>query len=123
MALKTTVLLAAFAGLIASTSAQAQTYPEGRRYNNGNTANFFFYDNRDDQRDFRTNGAFPGNFASDQWFAGVGAAGWLGSNPQHQAVPYPSQTYTVNARGTVTCPHTRIEQTADGRRYVRCVTP
>lgn len=118
---RTAILLAAFAATI--TSASAQTYAEGRRYNNGNTASFFYYDNRDDQRDFPTNGVFPGGFAASPVWAGVGAAGWLGSSPQHQAAPYPSQSYTVNTRGYVSCPHTRLELGADGRRYVRCVTP
>jgi hypothetical protein len=26
-------------------------------------------------------------------------------------------------RGTVTCPHYRVKQAADGRRYARCLTP
>jgi hypothetical protein len=122
---RTAILLVAFAATITTASAQTQGqgYGEGRRYNNGNTASFFFYDNRDDQRDFPTNGVFPGNFAADPFFAGVGAAGWLGSNPQHQGAPYPSQSYTVNTRGYVTCPHTRVEVAADGRRYARCLTP
>ena len=122
MDLKKTTLLAAFAATIASTSVQAQVYGERpQRY--GNTASFFFYDNRDDQRDFPTNGVFPGNFANDPFFAGVGAAGWLGSNPQHQRQPYPSQSYHVDMRGYVACPHTRVELAADGRRTVRCRTP
>ena len=119
--LKTAVLLVVLAASIGS--ATAQVYGEGRRYGNGNTASFFFYDNRDDQRDFPTNGVFPGNFAADPFFAGVGAAGWLGSNPQHSAVPYPSRRYTVDVRGYVTCPHTRLERDSLGRRYVRCLTP
>jgi hypothetical protein len=121
MIVRTAILLLAFAATMSG--ASAQTYGEGRRYGNGNTASFFFYDNRDDQRDFPTNGVFPGNFATSPVWAGVGAAGWLGGNPQHQNAPYPSQSYTVNTRGTVTCPHTRIELGADGRRYVRCPTP
>jgi hypothetical protein len=117
------ILMAAFAAsLTASMPASAQVYGERpQRY--GNTASFFFYDNRDDQRDFPTNGVFPGNFAADPWFAGVGAAGWLGSNPQHQPMPYPSQSYSVNVRGHVSCPHYRLERASDGRRYVRCLTP
>ena len=116
------IVLAAFAASFASAPASAQTYGERpQRY--GNTASFFFYDNRNDQRDFPTNGAFPGNFAADPFFAGVGAAGWLGSNPQHQPQPYPSRTYSVSVRGYVTCPHKRVELAADGRRYVRCLTP
>ena len=121
--MRTAILLAAFAVTMASTSVKAQVvYGQGHeRYGNGNTASFFFYDNRDDQRDFPTNGAFPGNFAADPFFAGVGAAGWLGSNPQHQSQPYPSRTYSVSVRGYVTCPHKRVELAADGRRYVRCL--
>ena len=122
MDLKNTLLLTAFAVAIATGSVQAQTYGERpQRY--GNTASFFFYDNRDDQRDFPTNGAFPGNFASDPSFAGVGGAGWLGSNPQHQAMPYPSQSYHVDVHGTVACPRTRLVQASDGRRYRRCQAP
>jgi hypothetical protein len=118
--LQTAVLLA---GLAASTAgASAQSYGERpQRY--GNTASFFFYDNRDDQRDFPTNGVFPGNFAADPLFAGVGAAGWLGSNPQHQAVPYPSQTYYVDVRGRATCPRSVVAHDAAGRRYLRCLSP
>jgi hypothetical protein len=125
MGVRAKIVLAAFAATIASTSVQAQVlYGEGhQRYGNGNTASFFFYDNRDDQRDFPTNGVFPGNFSSDPFFAGVGAAGWLGSNPQHQPQPYPSRTYSVDVRGYVTCPHRRIEQAADARRTIRCLTP
>lgn len=116
------IWLAAFAALTVSAPASAQVYGERpQRY--GNTASFFFYDNRDDARDFPTNGVFPGNFAADPIFAGVGAAGWLGSNPQHSPAPYPSQSYTVDVRGHVTCPHYRLERASDGRRYVRCLTP
>jgi hypothetical protein len=123
--MKTAIVLAALAATMASTSVRAQVAygPGHERYNNGNTASFFFYDNRDDQRDFPTNGTFPGNFASRPFFAGIGAAGWLGSNPQHQVMPYPSQTYNVDVRGYVTCPHRRVEQAADGRRFVRCLMP
>jgi hypothetical protein len=118
--LKTAILLGALAASI--TSASAQVYGERpQRY--GNTASFFFYDNRNDQRDFPTNGGFPGNFAADPFLAGVGAAGWLESNPQHSATPYPSQSYSVGARGYVACPHYRLEQAADGRRTIRCLTP
>jgi hypothetical protein len=116
---RTVIVLGAL--VVSITSASAQVYGEQpQRY--GNTASFFFYDNRDDQRDFPTNGVFPGNFAADPFFAGVGAAGWLGSNPQHSAAPYPSQSYTVDVRGHVTCPHYRVEKAADGRRYARCLT-
>lgn len=122
MGVKAKILLLVFAASMASVSAQAQTSGEGHRYNNGNTASFFFYDNRDDQRDLPTNGGFPGNFAADRVFAGVGAAGWLESNPQHSPAPYPSQSYSVDLRGTVACARTRVEQASDGRRTIRCLT-
>jgi hypothetical protein len=118
--LKAAILLGALA--VSMTSASAQVYGErAQRY--GNTASFFFYDNRNDQRDFPTNGVFPGNFAADPFLAGVGAAGWLESNPQRQAMPYPSQSYSVGVQGQVSCPRYRIEQAPDGRRYARCLTP
>ena len=122
-ALKKAMLLAAFAASMASAPASAQTYGERpQRY--GNTASFFFYDNRDDARDFPTNGAFPGNFAADTFTASVGAAGWLGINPQHSATPYPSQTYYVDVRGRVFCQH--LEEAAPGtsarkQRYHACL--
>jgi len=121
--LRKTILLIAFGACVASTSASAQVYGERpQRY--GNTASFFFYDNRDDQRDFPTNGAFPGNFAADQWFAGVGAAGWLGSNPQHQPYPYPSQTYYVDVRRQVYCQPYRVDEAGRPtarQRYHACL--
>ncbi|MBO4225946.1 BA14K family protein [Bradyrhizobium neotropicale] len=51
----------------------------------------WFYDNRNDNRDFPTNGVFPGNFAAQPAVAWIGAAGFLGSMPQRSASPYPSQ--------------------------------
>ncbi len=112
-------------GLDGERAGLGQSYGERpQRY--GNTANFFNYDNRDDQRDFPTNGVFPGNFAADPFTASVGAAGWLGSNPQHSAVPYPSQTYYVDVRGRVFCQQYRPEEAAPGtraakRRYHACL--
>jgi hypothetical protein len=120
--LKKAILLA-FAASIAS-GASAQTLGERpQRY--GNTASLF-YDNRDDSRDFPTNGAFPGNFAADTFSASVGAAGWLGSNHQHSAVPYPSQSYYVDVRGRVFCQQYGVNDSAHGtsvprRRYHACL--
>jgi len=129
--LKMAILIAGLAAsmasmlLAAAVSAQVQAQVYGERpVRYGNTASFFFYDNRGDARDFPTNGVFPGNFAADPLFAGVGAAGWLGSNPQHQAMPYPSQTYYVDVRRRVSCQRTIVEQAAPGRpRTVRCLSP
>jgi hypothetical protein len=59
----------------------------------------FWYDGRADNRDFPSNGVFPGNFAADPITAAIGgAAGFLESNPRRSAVPYPSQTYVGPVR-------------------------
>jgi hypothetical protein len=41
----------------------------------------WYYDNRDDSRDFQANGVFPGNFAAKPAIAWLGAAGIIGSRP------------------------------------------
>jgi hypothetical protein len=51
----------------------------------------WLYDHRNDNRDFPTNGVFPGNFAAQPNVAWIGAAGFLESAPQRSALPYPSQ--------------------------------
>jgi BA14K-like protein len=48
----------------------------------------WYYDGRDDSRDFPTNGFFPGDFAADPASAAIGAAGLFGSTPTRN---YPSQ--------------------------------
>jgi hypothetical protein len=58
----------------------------------GNTSSWYF-DARNDHRDFPTNGLFPGNFAADPLLASIGSAGFLESNPYRSARPYPSQVY------------------------------
>ena len=73
----------------AATAALAQDYG-GRPLRFGNTSGWYF-DGRDDNRDFPTNGGFPGNFAANPPHAMIGAAGIFGSNPWHSAMPYPSQ--------------------------------
>jgi hypothetical protein len=124
--LQKAILLSVVAAAVASTSASAQDarygYERPQRY--GNTASSFNYDNRNDQRDVPTNGAFPGNFAADHWFAGIGAAGWLGSNPQHQPYPYPSQTYYVEVQRQVYCQPTRVDEAGKPsarQRYHACL--
>jgi hypothetical protein len=87
-----------FAGLLmtaaaltspAATPANAQDYgPRPLRY--GNTSSWHF-DGRNDDRDFPTNGVFPGNSAANPPYASIGAAGFLESNPWRSAQPYPSQ--------------------------------
>jgi hypothetical protein len=85
----------------ATTAALAQDY--GRRpLRFGNTSGWYF-DGRDDGRDFPTNGFFPGNFAADPAGAAVGAAGILGSTPWHSPLPYPSQVVFGSARDKTYC--------------------
>jgi BA14K-like protein len=45
------------------------------------------YDGRDDDRDFPTNGFFPGDFAASPADAWIGAAGLFGSNPARGHYP------------------------------------
>jgi hypothetical protein len=54
--------------------------PAGARLESGYLHNVW-YDGRDDDRDFPTNGFFPGDFAANPAAAWVGAAGLFGSNP------------------------------------------
>lgn len=123
--LRKTILLTAFAASVASAPASAQDSRYGERPQRyGNTASLFNYDNRNDQRDVPTNGVFPGNFAADPWTASIGAAGLLGSNPQHQPYPYPSQTYYVDARGRVFCQTWRVDEAGNltaRQRYHACL--
>ncbi|MGH6677561.1 MAG: hypothetical protein ACREDL_01140, partial [Bradyrhizobium sp.] len=72
-------------------AASAQDYG-ARPLRYGNTSSWSF-DARNDQRDFPTNGFFPGNFAANPPYASVGAAGFLESNPDRSATLYPSQVY------------------------------
>ena len=80
------LLVAGIAVMLCAGASSAQERPI--RY--GTTSGWFF-DGRDDDRDFRTNGSFPGNFAADPFSAGFGAAGLFGATPWRSARPYPSQ--------------------------------
>ena len=80
--------IAVLACAAATTAAPAQDYG-GRIVRFGNTSAWSF-DGRDDDRDFPTNGFFPGNFGADPPGAAIGAAGLFGSTPWHSALPYPS---------------------------------
>ena len=51
----------------------------------------WYFDGRDDNRDFPTNGFFPGDFAANPAGAAIGAAGIFGSNPSRASNSYPSQ--------------------------------
>jgi BA14K-like protein len=51
----------------------------------------WFFDGRDDVRDFPNNGFYPGDFAANPFWAGIGAAGLFGFNPQHATDNPPPQ--------------------------------
>ena len=95
------LLAPALAVFVAAAPALAQNYG-ARTLRYGNTSSFY-YDARNDDRDFPSNGVFPGNFAPDPVFATIGSAGFLESNPRRSAVPYPSQVYFGPARDLAYC--------------------
>ena len=92
-------VLAAAAILAATAPALAGDF-QVLRY--GNTSGWY-YDGRDDGRDFPTNGFFPGNFAANPATAWIGAAGLFSSNPWHSATPYPSQVVIGPSRDQTYC--------------------
>jgi hypothetical protein len=100
--LKLTLLTAAAA--ILATSAPAPALAQDRA---APPAGFprliWYYDGRDDNRDFPTNGLFPGDFAANPPRAWIGAAGIFGSNPEHAAVEYPSQVLIGSPRDQASC--------------------
>ena len=74
---------------LASTGAQAQDL--GLRPLRYGDTSPWSYDNRDDHRDYPTNGFFPGNFTADPSTAWLGISGALAGNSERSAWPYPSQ--------------------------------
>src|ERR1700759_1938115 len=86
MMMRLTAMVSVVAALL-SAPAYAQN---GVVLRYGNTSPWSF-DGRDDNRDFRSNGSFPGNFAPAPAPAWIGGAGLIGSNPQRSVAPYPSQ--------------------------------
>jgi BA14K-like protein len=125
--IKLSALTMAAAVLVIATATPAPAQDYGRptlRY--GNTSGWH-YDGRDDDRDFPTNGYFPGNFAADPASAMIGAAGIFGSTPWRSATPYPSQVVFGAARDQAACaqryrsydPASRTFRGRDGARH-RC---
>ncbi|OIQ73422.1 hypothetical protein GALL_449450 [mine drainage metagenome] len=112
------LLVAALTAFLSMAAASAQNYGE-RPIRYGNTSGHFF-DGRGDHRDFPTDGFFPGNFAADPVYAAIGgAAGFLESNPQRSAAPYPSQTYFGFARDRTDCGSHRFHDALNVRRCGR----
>ena len=83
------------------TPAPAQDYG-GHILRFGNTSSWY-YDGRNDDRDFSTNGFFPGDFAAHPANAVIGAAGLFGGSPWRSATPYPSQVILGSPRDRIDC--------------------
>ena len=114
IAVRKRMLVAALTAFVATAPASAQNYGElTLRY--GNTSSYYF-DGRNDDRDFPTNGFFPGNFAADPTYAAIGAAGFLESNPRRSAAPYPSQAYFGFLRDRTYCRGPRSYEASDIRK-------
>ena len=112
------LLAAALTAFMTASPALAQYFGE-RPIRYGNTSGYFF-DGRGDDRDFPTNGFFPGNFAAHPFYAqNGGAAGFLESNPQRSLTPYPSQTYFRFMREGIDCREDRLPEAAKARRCGR----
>lgn len=67
------------------------------------TRTVWYYDGRDDVRDFPTNGFFPGDFAADPANAAIGASGIFGSTPSRAHNAYPSQVIVGSQRAQTHC--------------------
>lgn len=93
MTTRLTNLIAILALLTAALSLGPQASAQNlgiRPLRFGNTSGWY-YDNRDDNRDFPTNGFFPGDSTADPTTAWLGIAGVLAGNSRRSPLPYPSQ--------------------------------
>jgi hypothetical protein len=98
--------------MLGATAAQAQDLGlRPLRY--GNTSGWY-YDNRDDPRDYPTNGFFPGNFTADPSTAWLGISGALAGNSYRSPLPYPSQVVIGLASHQAACTRTRSYDAATG---------
>ena len=72
------------------------------------------YDNRDDHRDYPTNGFYPGNFTADPSTAWLGISGALAGNSERSPYPYPSQVVIGATPYQPTCLHARSYDPSTG---------
>jgi hypothetical protein len=80
----------------------------------------WFFDGRDDVRDFPTNGFFPGDFAANPAGAMIGAAGIFGSTPTGPGFGYPPQATVAPGHGSADCMRRhRSYHQVDGTFYDR----
>ena len=99
---------------LAASTAQANAQDLGLRpLRYGNTSPWH-YDNRDDERDFPTNGFFPGNFTADPSTAWLGIAGALAGNSYRSPLPYPSQVVIGPAPYQLPCVRLRSYDPVSG---------
>jgi hypothetical protein len=69
------------AALVMSSGIAPASAQYWRSYGPAYSSTVWHYDGRDDDRDFPTNGFFPGNFAANPPAAAIGAAGLFGGTP------------------------------------------
>jgi hypothetical protein len=106
------MIAVAFAAMLVAPCVQAQDLGlRPLRY--GNTSPWH-YDNRDDDRDYPTNGFFPGNFTADPSTAWLGISGALAGNSERSALPYPSQVIVGPAPSSMQCMRLRTYDAASG---------
>ena len=89
ISLKHVIAAAGFVMAFAASNAQAQDL--GLRPLRYGYTSPWSYDNRDDHRDYPTNGFFPGNFTADPSTAWLGISGAFAGNSERSPYPYPSQ--------------------------------
>jgi hypothetical protein len=106
------VAAAGIAMSLAADAAQAQDLGlRPLRY--GNTSPWH-YDNRDDDRDYPTNGFFPGNFTADPSTAWLGISGAFAGNSERSVLPYPSQAVIGTVPAPLSCMRRRSYEPASG---------
>jgi len=99
------------AAMFLATTAQAQDL--GLRPLRYGDTSPWSYDNRDDHRDYPTNGFFPGNFTADSSAAWLGISGALAGNSERSAYPYPSQV-VIGVTPQSACMRLRSYDSASG---------
>jgi hypothetical protein len=117
MTRKTTPILAAIttaaiAIVLGTTAASAQDL--GLRPLRYGSTSPWSYDNRDDPRDYPTNGFFPGNYTADSSTAWLGISGALAGNSYRSRYPYPSQVVIGPAPYQPACVRLRTYDPASG---------
>ena len=110
--MRSTIAALGLAMSLAAAAAQAQDL--GLRPLRYGITSPWGYDNRDDDRDYPTNGFFPGNFTADPSTAWLGMAGALAGNSYRSALPYPSQVVIGVTPARPACARRRSRDPASG---------